>query len=300
MNPCIRCGAPTDAYVCRPEAQALAVELLRAAGHAEDVEAVITRQTRYGGGGRGGSDEPMPGDFTASAKLAPIVTAIGGWARIVSEETGRRPHWRPAAGPLCRPTGRPCIHDSCQVILRRTRPTALARDAAWLARQVEWLRKHPAAAEAFRDLEKACADLARLNDSPPDRELVGMCDCGKVLYARHSQAFITCPVTTCKLVWNVPESRDILREALRGKLFTASECARLAAFWNERTQPQIRALMTTWTRPDRHRIEARGWIPNDDYTGDGDEPQGWSLYLLGDVLDLLAQTPRRNREGAAA
>jgi hypothetical protein len=313
---CVRCGRPTaDAFVCSPDARALADALTVAAGHAEDAEAVIARQTRYGAGSRGGASEGLTANPKRIAEHARIVEAISGWADILVEETSRRPRWQPYLGPVCAPArpgdherqGNRCDHDSCATARRREAMSTLALDAGWLARprQIEHLRKHPAADEAFTALHKACKDLARFVDRPADKELVGACDCGRRLYAARGQAYVTCPGPTCRMRWNVQESRDILREALRGKLFTASECARLAAYWHDRTQPQIRALITLWTKPGHTRpLDARGWIPNDDYTGaeDDDEPQGWALYLLGDVLDRLAQTPRRQRkaEGAAA
>jgi hypothetical protein len=289
------------AYACPADALSLAETLVIAAGHAEDAETVIARQTRYGGGSRGGSSEPLPVDLTAAARYDAIENAIGTWTRHVLEaQEIDLPAWQAYAGPPCAAGW--CEHDSCREV-RGGRPTSdVAVAAAWLATQTGWLRKRPEAGEAFAELEHACRDLARLVDRPADQELVGMCDCGKVLYAPRGKVAVTCPVPTCKLRWNVAESREILRKALRGRLFTASECARLGAYWTDRTQPQIRALITTWTRPDRQRITARGWIPNEDYVGDGEEPEGWSTYLLGDVLDLLAQTPRRqrNREGVAA
>jgi hypothetical protein len=300
--PCVRCGRPTDATICRPETRTLADQLLTAAGHAEDAEAVITRQVRYSGGGpRTGEERPMPTNLAASARLKAVGNTVTTWARHICEtRRAELPARRPLYGPLC--ADFPCKHVSCERIQWRVPPSSLTDACGWLATQIEWLRKRPEAGEAFKELHDACAQLTRLVDRPADRELVGMCDCGKVLYARDGLAVVQCPQPTCKLTWNVDESRDILRLGLREKLFTASECARLAAFWNERTQPQIRALITTWTRPDRARLTARGWIPNDDYTGaeDDDQPQGWATYLLGDVLDLLAQTPRRHREGAAA
>lgn len=288
-NDCVRCGRPMpdQARVCSPEAQSLADDLLRAAGHAEDAEAVITRQARYGGGGRGGSDEPLPIDLTASTKLNAVKLAICGWAEIVIHETGRRPAWRPLAGPLCPPTGTRCLHGSCDGIRRRMPPTDIARDAAWLARQTGWLRKHPAADEAFRELEAACHQLARLVDRPADRELVGMCDCGRTLYAPHGRTVVTCPAVTCRLHWNVAESRDILRRSLDGKLVTAAEAARLGSYLDtDRSQLQIRKLINAWSA--RGMVFAHGEI------------DGEPTYRFGDVADRLARTPRRNREGAAA
>jgi hypothetical protein len=282
-NPCVRCGAPTDATVCRPEARALADELLVAAGHAEDAEAVITRQVRYSAGGRSGSDEqPIIGDLTASARLGPIDTAICGWARIVSEETGRRPRWKPAEGPLCPPLGRPCSHDSCAALRRSQPPSGVARDAAWLAqpRQMEFLRKHPAADEAFAVLEEACEQLAILVDRPAEKDLVGVCDCGKVLYAAREKAFVTCPQPTCRLVWNVDESRDILRRHLGDKLVTIGEAARLAAYLDsDRTQDNIRKLLES--RVKGGQLLARG------------ELHGEPIYQFREVSAVLAAIPRR-------
>lgn len=287
-NLCANCGRPMpdQAYVCQPEAQELASALVAAAGHAEDAEAVISRQTRYGGAGRGGSDDPMPGDLTASAKLQPIANVIGTWGRLVTEQTGRRPRWRPVAGPLCPPTGHRCAHWSCDAIRRRTAPPALALEAAWLATQTGWLAKHPAAAEAFDELEHACEDLARLVDRPADKELVGMCDCGRVLYVAVGKAVVTCSTITCRLHWNVADSREILRRSLDGKLVTGAEAARLSGFLDsDRSQQQIRKLINKWA--ERGLIAAHGEID--------DEP----TFRFGDVFERLARTPRRAVREAA-
>jgi len=286
VTACVRCGAAVaDGFVCASEARDLAVALLAAAGHAEDAEAVLSRQTRYGAGSRAGSDEPLPVDLTAAAKLGPIETAICGWARIVTEESGRRPRWRVLTGPLCPPTGTACPHDSCGAIRRRSPPPPIALAAAWLSRQTSWLRKHPAAREAFVDLHQACEQLARLVDRPPDKDLVGMCDCGKVLYAERGDAYVRCPAPTCKLRWNVEESREILRKHLGDRLVTLPEAARLAAYLDgDRTQDAIRKLLTARIT----KLAPHGQI------------QGEPSYRFGDVVTLLAAIPRRNRERAAA
>ncbi|BCJ45335.1 hypothetical protein GCM10010168_86040 [Actinoplanes ianthinogenes] len=308
---CVRCGASTkDGYVCaRPCAQSLAEDLVGAAGHAEDAWTVIARQTRYGGGSRGGSVDASPGDFTASAKLAPIAAAVGGWTRIVAEETGRRPVWRVMAGPLCPPTGQRCAHGSCEALRRREPPPALALELAWLARQVGWLRQHPAADEAFRDLTHACHQLTRLVDRPAEKELVGVCDCGKVLYAVEGRQIIQCPMPTCQLVWDVERSRDILRRHLGDKLVTASEAAKLASYLDaDRTQETIRKLIAARVRDGR--LVAHGQVlgePDEDEIAAAaeedrePEPVVIPLYRFGDVAALLAATPiRRRRESEVA
>jgi hypothetical protein len=283
---CVRCGSPLadGAYVCHDEAHNLAGALLAAAGHAEDASTLSERGARPGASSRGGGDTPLP-DLTRSARYAHAAAAITRWARVVSEETGRRPRWRAAIGPLCPPNGRRCEHGSCEAIRRRTPPADVSLAAAWLAQQTGWLRKHPAAGEAFAQLHAACTTLARLIDVPPDKELVGMCDCGRVLYGRRDQVFVTCPVTTCKLRWNVAESRDILRDALDGKLVTAAEAARFGQYLDtDRTQEQIRKLINTWS--SRGQIVAHGEI------------EGEPTFRFGDVSERLARTPRRAARAA--
>ncbi len=283
--PCITCGRPTpDGYACTADTYGLAQRLTAAAGHAEDAEAVLSRQARYGPGGRAGSGEGLTPDLTKAATHHRIANTIGGWARIVTEETGRRPKWRTAAGPLCPPTGGRCAHDSCETIRRRTAPPALALEAAWLSTQVPWLAKHPAAAEAFPELHRACDELARLVDRPAEKELVGMCDCGKVLYAPRHKAVITCPGPTCKLQWDVAESRDILRRALDDKLVTADHAARLGQYLDtDRTQEQIRKLINKWA--------SRGELARHDLHGE-------DAFRFGDVAQRLARAPRRTQRAA--
>jgi hypothetical protein len=254
---CVRCGRPTpDGYVCAPEAVSLAEGLVRAAGHAEDAEAVISRQTRHGAGSRGGSSEPMPVDLAAAERYRTIENTVGTWTRIAEDLSGDLaplPAW-------------PTLNQ-----------TAIA--AGWLSGHVDDLRKHPAAGEAFAELTAACEDLARLVDRPADKELVGMCDCGKVLYAARGKAVIQCPMPTCKLTWDVAQSRDVLRRALGDKLVSAADAARFAAYWDERNQAQIAALIRKWA--ERSQILAHGELD--------DGP----VYRFGDVADRLARTPRR-------
>lgn len=287
---CVRCGRPTaDGYACSPCGHILAQSLQDASGHAEDAEAVLARQTRYSAGGRGGSDEPLPVDLTAAARYRVIENTIGTWARHVVEERGTElPSRLPKQGPVCERID--CGHGSCLGIALRRPPRTLPAAANWLATQIEWLRKRPEADEAFAELGDACADLARLVDRPADKELVGVCDCGKVLYAPIGRGVVQCPMPLCKLVWNVDESRAILRRHLDDKLVTAAEAAHLGQYLDtDRTQEQIRRLVNKWA--ERGQIEAHSAI-------DGD-----AVYRFGEIFERLATTQRRQRrdtEGAAA
>ncbi|SNY28979.1 hypothetical protein [Paractinoplanes atraurantiacus] len=303
---CVRCGAPADAFVCRRESRDLAAALTIAAGHVEDAGPVIARQARYGTGG-GGDGDQLPGDLTAADRLAPIARALGHWVAVVARATGRAPRWRAMAGPPC-PVGVTCPHSTCASIRRRVAGPPLALQAAWLSQRVDALRSHPEAKRAFGELHAACDDLERLVDRPADKELVGVCDCGKVLYAREGWTVIQCPLPTCKLVWHVERSRDILREHLGDKLVTATEAAHLMAYMDsDRTQDNLRKLIAA--RVKSGLIVAHGEIveePDDaelklaEQEARDPAPKVTPTYRFGEVAAAIAAVPRRNREGAAA
>ena len=322
---CPICASPLadGSVVCRRDARSLADALTVAAGHAEDAWTVIARQTRYGAGGGARQLDPeplaaaehhernpvttfgwaasierplagglrpgvIPPDLSASGRLADTTNTVTTWARHVCEQRGAElPARRPLLGPLCE-LGTGCPHDSCAGIRFRRPPSDLGEAAAWLATQLDWLRMRPEAEEAFDGLDDACQLLERLVDRPANRgELVGVCDCGTTLYAAHGRSHVVCPEKTCELRWNVAESRDILRDALREKLFTAAEAAHLAAHWDERTSEQIRKLINKWT--ERGRLTAHGWIAG----STGEDEARWPTYRFGDVIDRLATAPRR-------
>lgn len=282
------------AYACSGCASGLAQRLRDAAGHAEDAEATIARQERFGAGSRGGTEEPLPANLAAAEELREISTTTTHWITAITTTIGRRPAWRRMIGPAC-PRGVRCNHLTCAAIRRRdTIPNPLTLHTAWLAQHVDTLRQHPEAATAFDQLHDVCTQLQRLVDGPADKDLVGVCDCGKVLYAAHGRQVVQCPERTCERPWNVEESRDILRRHLGDKLVTLPEAARLAAYLDsDRTQDGIRKLLAARAG----QLVPHGQIP----PADG-EDEITLTYRFGDVAALLAQIPRRQRktEGAAA
>lgn len=312
---CVRCGRPTDAVACHHCAHDLTQALTEAAGHAEDAWTVLARQTRYGTGSRGGNSESLPVDLTASTRYAGVSLAVGGWMRALIEEgyTAEPEPWRPIEGPLCPPVrpgdelrqGNRCKHPSCAGLRDQEAPSALAEACGWLAGHAQALRKHPDAGAAFKELHDACAQLERLVDRPADKVLVGVCDCGRVLYASLGRQVIRCPERTCGATWNVADGLEILRRHLNDKLFTEAEAARLAVRLDggDRSTDQIRRLIGMWAA--RGQIGTRGQVWREPNTGELERdpnhgPVAVPTYRFGDVADRLARTPRRNREGAAA
>jgi hypothetical protein len=301
---CARCGQllADGAVICRQDAQSLADALLAGAGHAEDAWTVIARQARYGTASRGARSEPLPVDLTAAERLAAAANTMATWARHVCEERGTElPARRPLLGPFCLPG---CEHTSCAGARRRLPPSDLAEAAAWLATQVDWLRKRPEAGEAFDELHDACSILARLVDRPGTAglRLVGMCDCGKILYAPHGRDVVQCK--PCGARWNVTESQEILLGHLDGKLVTVPEALDMAGWLDtDRTREQIRKLLTGWIHSGR--LVGHGQVLRDPTEAElRDDPDiglvAVPTYRFGEIRDRLGATPRRNREGAAA
>lgn len=303
-NLCALCGRPSpDAYVCRHDALRLADDLREAAGHAEDAPTVIARQARYGGGFRASSEPALPVDLTAGDRYAIAESVITTWARHVDEEGGPAlPAGKRAIGPVCAVE---CQHISCRVIRRPVPQLGLPEVTRWLAGQTGWLSGGPEAKEAFDELGDACAILRRLVDRPTERDLVGVCDCGKVLYAVQGRGIVRCPRPTCGLMWDVERSREILRRALGDKLVTLPEAARLAAYLDpDRTQDGIRKLLGARVG----QLVPHGSIveePSEDEIADAEAeerepvPTVIPLYRFGDLAALLAGIQKRKRVKAA-
>lgn len=302
---CACCGKPLadGATVCHADALSLAQTLREAAGHAEDAWTVIARQARMGTAGGARQSDPEPAVAAEDLRRNPV-TAFGWQASIERPMAGGlRPEPTPAdLGALDR------YHAAENTISTWARGLGADADGlpgacAWLAEHVEQLRTHPAADEAFRDLTDACGQLRRLVDSPPTKDLVGRCDCGRFLYAADGRTVVQCPEKTCQLWWEVAESRAILRKAIDDRLFTAAEAARLAVRLDDgdRSTEQVRKLINAWSA--RGQLADHGYIVVELEGLDEDgqpKTRHDPLFRFGDVADRLAATPRRNREGAAA
>lgn len=324
---CVRCERPTpDGYACSTCASELAGALREASGHAEDAETVIARQTRYGSGGRGGSvvadpfeseidEDPrrnpvtvfgwaasierpaagalrpgaFPANLAASRAYAVAENVITTWARHVDEEGGGElPARPPIAGPVCE---HECGHVTCRAIQRPPAPIGLGVITRWLARQIGWLRTRPEVREAFDELHDACSILVRLVDSPAGGDrLVGMCDCGRILYAPHGRDVVQCRASNCGAKWNVTESQQILRDALDQRLVTAAEAAHLGAYLDtDRSVKQIRRMVAMWVL--RGRLAVCGTVPG---LPDKDGlPTRLPTYRFGDIASLMAGATRR-------
>lgn len=246
---CPLCGRPIIdmAYMCDRCAGKTAVELERAALVAGEAATTITKQARLGSGGRRTDTEaPLPVNLAAAADHDAAVNTLTTWARHIHESSGRV---IPAARTAT------CRHVSCArrregrvdgplcEIAEPEHPTAVL--GRWLAGQLDWLRHRPEAEKALDEIGDACRILVRVVDRPAERIVVGQCACTEYLYAVRGREHVTC--AACGTTYRVEETRNMLRNYLDQRLFTAAEIATLATYLGlKRPREATRKLINKW------------------------------------------------------
>ncbi|WP_213452874.1 DUF1922 domain-containing protein [Rhizomonospora bruguierae] len=220
-----------------------------------DARDVAHGQARRGTGrvGGGGGEVRLPLNLAATARLDAAQNELTGWARHVAGERG-----------LPTPAGA----DPLEVAAR------------WLTGHVEWLRFREEAFEAFEAFGDAERTVTTIADRPPERVIVGACDCGARLYAPRGAAVATC--RDCGQRWDVDKSRDILRRHLAKMLATPAEIATMALYLDpDADRRRVRHLITVWA------TRRRGGVPL--ITMRGRDAAGAPLYRVGEVLDRLSR-----------
>lgn len=288
---CDLCGDPTDGYCCHRCTQETADHLRDAANLAREVEITVALLARYAHRGahraapvddgerltgwvnrsqpvhvfgwpasvaraeRGGlRPTRLLVDLNASARAAHAFADLAAWAQSVLDDRG---------GTL--PPVPPGEH-----------PAGVA--ARFLLGQLDWIRHQQFAAKSFEEMRAAGAVIKRIVDSPPERQLVGRCDCRQYLYA-YAEA-TTCTCTECGLRWDVETSRNGLRKAMLDRMVTASEAGLLLAIFGiTGTRRRHAKTITMWAQ--RGLIAVHPPI-------DSDGP----LFLFADVFDRI--TARRD------
>jgi hypothetical protein len=292
-------GRPVDgtAYVCSPCADRVRDDLLHLAELAGEVEVAVLKLVRYGSGGGGSGERPVPWDDARDERAVAVGNTVATWARHVAESRGLTigpPEQPRQAGPLCyhgralpllNPAKPPCPHWSCQEIVARRTYLGVAVAAAWLAEhdQLEWLRHQREAAEAMSDLREAAREVERIVDRPRDRWYAGPCwadlpdggRCEVELYALPGAKTVRCP--ECKAEDDAAARKQWLLDEARDALVHAELMARaLTALGIEDVTPaRVRGMA-------RHgRLMAKG-------TNSAGDP----TYRVGDVLDVVEEQER--------
>lgn len=288
---CDLCGNPTDGYCCPRCTHDTARYLQQAADLAGEVETTVALLARYAHRGAHRAAPTNDGErLTASVNRSQPVGVFGWPASVTKPLSGglrvqRLPVDLNAASRAARAYGDIAHWATCVVAERGvtahppvTGEHAAALDARFLLEQLDWIRHQPFADKAFEELRAAGAVIKRIVDSPPERNLVGRCDCKHYLYAYTGAT--TCTCTECGLRWDVEVSRNGLREAMLARLVTAAEAGLLLAIFGVVGTPRRHAkTITMWAQ--------RGLItvhPPIDPIEDQDEPAG-PLFRFADVFD---------------
>jgi hypothetical protein len=273
MNPTCACGCNRpvpDGYAapaCMDRARQQLAEIADLTVAARDV---AQRQARRGVGG-GASGKPgssLPIDLGATARLDAVQNCLTGWVRVIAEERG--PAAEINAGASGGVSGWGGMGETGRDDLRAS--------AQWLGGHCEWMRHRPEVDEFLRDVEACARVIRRVADPSRDRRVVvGLCDCGRMLYAPKDREIVTCP--DCERHWDVDASTENMRGHLDERLVTAAEAAHLAGFLDtDRSGKEIRKLVNKWAERGELSVDLTG-----------DEPRHW----FGNIAARLAVTPRR-------
>ncbi|NAE18038.1 hypothetical protein [Enterococcus hirae] len=292
-----------QAYICGHHGDKLTEDLAKVSWLAEELQTVFTRQTASTDAGMGstGVATPLLYDERASEAQWVLGNTLTTWARLVAEERGID---LPDDGG----------HTSV---------------AQWLTGQVQWLRHHPAADEAYDELHSVIHTAERVVDLTPKRLYLGRCGaaagdradcpcdchvggldaacsisggcgldyhtaavgprCQRDLYARPEAATVKC--LSCGTGHDVPQRRAAAVAYADGHLGTAAEISALCRHMlGELVTP---AMIRGYVRRDR--IAAKG-------TAVDQRGRTVPAYRIGDVVDAAREadkTPQSRRAAIA-
>ena len=282
---CATCDRPVvDAgVICHPCTDHLRDRLAEIAETADELDPVLSRQTRHGTGtGRPSAESPLPVHLGALETARDIRHALTSWALLIMEErSSALPTSEvPPIGPRCfDEIG--CRHRSCAAILREAVPDdsspAVAR---FLAANLPWLRHRDYAPDVWGELHGLAARLHRTVDSPAELTYLGPCaaegTCEQDLRAPVGAASVTCPA--CGTRHDVNERRAANIATCRDLLVSRLMIVDLLDRWG---YPVPVETVDTWI--SRRRLPRRG-----------------DRYRVGDALDLAVGWAARARKTVKA
>jgi hypothetical protein len=269
------CDRPADGWiVCKTCADALVATLAEMPWMLEELDTVITQQTKYTDASGKSAESPLVFNIKAADSKASLINELDTVARVIAGAN----RWK------------------------RTYTTA-AGCAAWLERSISAIRLHPAGGQMVDDISSWYAACLWVIDRPAQRQYLGdHADVGSVIevelrsYEVSPIAHEQCPgriygragkpearCDTCGATYAAESLRDRLLHQLDGKLCTAAEIAHLSTYLGlDIGREQVRKRINQWH--SRSQIERKG--------GTDIEP----TFRFGDALALLAKhdTTRRS------
>jgi len=258
-NQCVICTRDVQgAYADKDCITSLTTDLRTLAWLAVELTITRTRQARLGGGARGAGGSSLGYHDGAARAYDALHNCLSGWVRDLNE--GYATPW----------------------------PSDTAESmAAWLAVRGKRLRQHPAVDQLARDVREY-TEWARLVINPiPDESTYGVCGvempdgrvCDAHLYGEPDANWVRCQ--RCHTQHNARERTEALRARMSGLYFRASTLARLLPRLLQRPVSDNNIRAWARERPDAIRTER--------------DEDGFPTYHCGDVIEVAASTPKRDR-----
>lgn len=254
------CDRPSDGwYVCRTCGDTLARVLTDMGWMLDELDTVISQQTRYVSQSSGKSaDTPMMFNVKAAETRAYLMGEVATGVRVIEESNG----WDSHAG-------------------------SEKAAALWLGEKVSAVRLHPAGSDIIDGIMRWWAAGMWVIDRPAQRQFLGECGvdpdglaCGGRIYGRAGKPEASCD--TCGGVYQAEVLRERLLKELDDRLCTPAEIAHLSTYLGLMSgREQVRKRINQWA--------ARGRI-------DGhEEPEKPTRYRFGKVYELLCQDDTQRR-----
>lgn len=266
------CNRPSDGwFVCTNCGVVAGNKLLDFADWLiDDLQLVVTRQTRYtqGGGGGRSSSTPLIFNDRAADHAGGLATMLDTTARMVAEDNQWELTHHDAAGA-----------------------------ARWLEHHVSAVRLHVDGGETVDSINAWHKAVLSVVDRPNPRQYLGDCGakgvlpeyphevCPGQIYGRPNQPEARCD--TCGTEYQADELRKKLLAELDDRLVPASEAARLVTYLGiPLDRNQVRKRINQWA--SRGRIQKH-------------EIEGENVFRFGEIYVLLLEDEgKRHRTGRAS
>lgn len=258
------CDRPSDDWiVCKTCSVAFEQVLAEVPWMLDELDTVITQQTRYTTASSGKSAEtPMMFNVKAADMRGQLVMQLDTAARMIAEANGWTLTYTDAAGA-----------------------------SAWLLRSLTAIRLHEAGAQIVDEITATNAGCLWVIDRPAAKQYLGECSmvfkvegldegCGGRIYGRQGKEHAACD--TCGTEWEADALRTVLLQQLDDRLCTASEIAHLSTYLGLIDgREQVRKRINQWAI--RGRIEGH------------EADDGSVQFRFGSVYIMLAQADTSKR-----
>lgn len=239
---CLAChGRPvTDTFICQPCGDEYHGLLPRITPLVEDLDIEITRQSRKGGTTGGGRvrtfERPLEYNQAASEALEQLRSVLAA---------------------------------TCQALTPRQVPpsSTCAGMADWIMTHEAAVPLHPHAGNMITGLADATKQGQAIIDNPPERVMIGQCDCGTDMHTPRDATVHRCTNQACQAEWDVPAVLAWRDELAQDQLLPLNDIAAIARI---------------------PKGTLKSWVSRGRLMHHGSDRDGVRLYRYGAALALRA------------